>query len=592
MRRLFQKNFMRKTKIICTYGPSIASEEMIEKVVLAGANVIRFNFSHGDYDYHTKGMSTVKAVRERLDLPVAILLDTKGPEIRTRDQEEELFQLVEGECIQLSTVAEKSSGDVLAVDYANLANEVEVGTDILIDDGRCCVKVIAKEGSHGLKCKVIAGGDIKQRRGVNIPNVDIALPFLSEKDKNDLAFGAKMGVDLVAASFTRTAEDVRDMRRHLFQQDHFTCDIIAKIENRQGVNNIEDISSVADGIMVARGDLGVELPVEEVPHIQKKIIHGCRKFGKPVITATQMLESMITNFQPTRAEVSDVANAIYDTTSAIMLSGETAAGKYPVRCVEMMSTIAKRTESDIDYEKLVIENMPHTSEGTKAMANAALTTAYDMKASAIVSLTSSGYSARLISRIRPGMEIIAATDTQRTFYKMALYWGVKPMMIEIDKGSNLDDVFDGVTKLIEDKAFLPKGSLVVQTGGSPVGVSGSTNVLRTSSIGNVATRGRITCEGTVQGSVHIFKNKNTTPEDRILVMNYLVESDLSVLKRAKGLILQSDRGEDFARVAGETLNIPVIVRAERATSALYENEIIFLDGNEGVVYRNPGQKES
>ena len=357
---------MRKTKIICTYGPSIDSLEMVEKIILAGANVIRFNFSHGDYDYHAQGMKNVMAVREKLGLPVAVLLDTKGPEIRTRLQDEEYLTLDTDGTIELNTTIEKSEPGVLAVDYENLVQDISIGQEILLDDGKCRIRVDKKIGGHRLVCYVMQGGKVKARRSVNVPNAEIKLKFLSEKDKKDLEFGAKMGVDMVAASFTRDANDIKDMRRHLYKQNGFTCDIISKIENRQGVQNIEEICSVADGIMVARGDLGVELPVEEVPHIQKMIIKTCRKFGKPVITATQMLESMVSNTHPTRAEVSDVANAIYDSTSAIMLSGETAAGEYPIQCVNMMDKIAKRTEKDINYRKIITEIHPENLEGTKA----------------------------------------------------------------------------------------------------------------------------------------------------------------------------------------------------------------------------------
>ena len=583
---------MRKTKIICTYGPSIDSLEMIEKIVNAGVNLVRFNFSHGDYDYHARGMNNVKMVREKLGLPIGILLDTKGPEIRTGLQDQEWLELVQDSTIELSSVETKSVPGLLAVDYDRLVQDVSIGTEILLDDGKCRIKVEEKVGSSRLICRVMQGGSIKQRRSLNIPNTEINLPFLSEKDKKDLEFAAKMEVDHVAASFTRTAADIKQMRSYLFKQNKFTCDIIAKIENRQGVKNIQEICDVADGIMVARGDLGVELPVEEVPHVQKMIINICRKHGKPVITATQMLESMMNNTRPTRAEVSDIANAIYDTTSAIMLSGETAAGKYPVECVKMMSIIAERTEREIDYRKLLTENMPQNSDGTKAMANAAITTAYDLNAAAIVSLTSSGYSARLISRRRPAMDSIAPTDCLRTFYKMALYWGIMPILIPKADFKTVDEVFDSITEMLETRGILARGSQIVQLGGSPVGISGSTNALRISSIGNVATRGIPAVSGTAQGQVHMYKDKVSTPEGRVLVMKYLMEADLSVLKRAKALILQSDNGEEYARVAGETLNIPVITRAEGCITSLYDNEMVIVDATDGVVYRNSNKMEA
>ena len=579
---------MRKTKIICTYGPAIASREMVEKLVKAGANVFRFNFSHGDYDYHTTGMNYVKEVREALGKPVAILLDTKGPEIRTGLQDEEFLFLETGSDVNLFTHEGKSHPGHIHIDYTNFVSEVPLGTHIVLDDGKLKVEVINKIDGSNMTCRVLQGGKIRARRSVNLPGLNIELPFLSEKDKADLDFGAEIGVDLVAASFTRDAEDIKEMRRHLFQNNEFTCDIIAKIENHQGVENIEEICFVADGVMVARGDLGVELPAEEVPYTQKKIIRTCRHFGKPVITATQMLESMISNMQPTRAEVSDIANAIYDSTSAIMLSGETATGQYPAECVQMMNKIALRTEKDLNYDALLRETMPKSLEGTKAMANAALSTAYDLNAHAIVCLTSSGYSARLISRRRPKVDLIAPTNSWRTYYKMALYWGVRPMYVDVS-AKVLGEVFEEITKKIGDQKILPKGSLIILLGGSPVGISGSTNVLRISSIGNVATRGNALVKGNTSGLVHMYKNKKTTPEGRILVMRYLMETDLNVLKTAKGLILQGEKGEDYAKVAGETLNIPVITRAEGATSTLYDNEMVYINGEEGIVYRKPNE---
>lgn len=577
---------MRKTKIICTYGPAVASREMVEKLVRAGANVFRFNFSHGDYDYHTQGMNYVKEVRKSLKRPIAILLDTKGPEIRTGLQDAEFIELKTNSEVVLFTSEGKSVAGRIHIDFHNFANEVAPGKNILLDDGKLKVKVLEKLSGSELKCKVVQGGKIRARRSVNTPNVNIHMPFLSEKDKKDLEFGAKIGVDLVAASFTRDSEDIKEMRRHLFMQNEFTCDIVAKIENYQGVENIEEICFVADGIMVARGDLGVELPVEEVPYAQKKIIRTCRKHGKPVITATQMLESMISNTRPTRAEVSDIANAIYDSTSAIMLSGETATGEFPVECVEMMNTIARRTEKDLDYDGLLRETMPKSLEGTKAMANAALGTAYDLNAHAIVCLTSSGYSARLISRRRPKVDLIAPTNNWRTYYKMALYWGVRPLYVDIT-AKILAEVFEEITQKIGDYKILPKGALTILLGGSPVGISGSTNVLKISSIGNVATRGKALVGGHTNGLIHMYKHKKTTPEGRILVMRYLMETDLSVLKTAKALILQGEKGEDYARVAGETLNIPVISRAEGVTSTLYENEMVYINGDEGIAYRKP-----
>jgi len=577
--------FRRRTKIICTYGPSVASKEKIKEMVLAGMNVVRFNFSHGDYDYHKKGMDFVKEVREELDEPIAILQDTKGPEIRTGvDQIPKILNLETGKSIVLTTTEGTSSIEKLYVDFPYLAREVEIGTRILIDDGRLCVAVRDKDDTD-MTCEIIRGGEISGKRGINLPKVHLSLPFLSEKDKRDLAFGVEQGVDFIACSFTRNADDIREIRKEIYSHGGFSCDLIAKIENQEGVDSIEEICEVADGIMIARGDLGVELRVEEVPLVQKQLISICRKFGKPVITATQMLESMIVNERPTRAEVSDVANAIYDSTSAIMLSGETASGMFPVECVNLMSQIADQTEKNEFYNKTIVSPLSDENhESTNAMAGAAYTTAYSLNAQAIVVLTTSGFSARLVSRMRPKMNIIVPTEDKRVYFKMALYWGVQPLLFQRES-ETLGSVFMQVMKIVEDKKILKSGDQVVQLGGAPVGISGSTNVLRISSVGRVAVRGKRMFGSMVKGQAHIFKKKKTTPEGRIIVMKYLLEEDLSVLSKSIGLILQSDRGEEMAKVVGTTLGIPVITRAEGATTVIHEKESIEMDADSGIVFR-------
>lgn len=575
----------RRTKIISTYGPSVASREKMEAIILAGTDVVRFNFSHGSHEYHRQGMEYVKAIREERELPVGILLDTKGPKIRTgEEQEEEVIGLKNEERVELTTIKCKNTASRIYVDYPELPRYLAVGSTVLIDDGRCRLEVIGKNES-GLSCIIRRGGHIKAKRGINIPGVSLPMPFLSDKDKRDLDFAAEMEVDIIAASFVRTAEDIRQIRHYLFKNHEFTCDIVAKIENQQGVDNIKEIGQVSDAIMIARGDLGVELPVENVPRIQKQIIKLCRKLGKPVITATQMLESMIEHERPTRAEVSDVANAVYDSTSAIMLSGETASGNFPVACVEMMDTIARQAESDNlpDSASLEVSN-ERSNETTKAMAGAAITTAKALGADAIITLTSSGYSSRMVSRLRPRMAIISATQNLRTYYKMSLYWGVHPVLSHY-KSSNLGDLFSHTMKLIEERHLLPVGSFAVMLGGSPVGISGSTNVLRIGFVGNVALRGKPVVKVEAQGQVHLFKTRAAAPEGRVLVMRYLLEEDLGILPKCKALILQGAQGERMARIVGETLKIPVITRAEGCTSVLNENEQVRVDGSAGIVYR-------
>ena len=577
--------FRRRTKIICTYGPSIASKEKIKTLIHAGMNVVRFNFSHGDYEYHKQGMDYVKELRDELGIPVAILQDTKGPEIRTgAEQDEKKINLEAGKTVVLTTTECKNTAEKIYVDYPYLAREIELGTKILIDDGRLSVIVKNKDDIE-MQCEILSGGEISAKRGINIPNVHLNLPFLSEKDKSDLAFGVEQEVDFIACSFTRNADDIRSIRKEIFSRGGFSCDLIAKIENQEGVDNAEEICEVSDGIMIARGDLGVELKVEEVPLIQKQLISICRQFGKPVITATQMLESMITNARPTRAEVSDVANAIYDSTSAIMLSGETASGAHPEECVRLMGQIAYQTEKDEFYNK-AMQSAPEDEnhESTNAMARAAYTTAYSLDAQAIVVLTTSGFSARLVSRMRPKMNIIVPTELKRVYYKMALYWGVQPILFKRESQS-LGEVFLQVMNVVEEKKILKCGDQVVQLGGAPVGISGSTNVLRISSVGRVAVRGKVMREGLVEGQVHIYKKKSTTPEGKILVMKYLLEQDLSILSKSIGLILQSDRGEHMGKVVGNALGIPVISRAEGATTTIHENETIELDAKQGIVFR-------
>jgi len=576
----------RRTKIICTYGPAIASKEMVSQMVDLGMNIMRFNLSHGQHDFHLQGMNYVKEVRDQKQLPIAIMMDTSGPEIRTADsQDPEFLELKTGQIITISSDSGISTTQRLLIDFADFSNFLQTGNRIFIDDGQIAVEVIEKEG-RDLKCSIVRGGTIKPRRGVNTPGISMGMTFLTDKDKKDLAFAAEQGVDIVAASFTRGREDIKKMRNYLFAQDRFTCDIVAKIENYEGVKNISEICQVADGIMIARGDLGVELPVEEVPRIQKDIIRLCRTLGKPSIIATQMLVSMMENLRPTRAEVSDVANAVYDSTSAIMLSGETAAGKHPLECVAMMDTIARQSEKDFPDVRLVDTEttIDGAIEMTKSMAAAALVTAKSLGASAIITLTSSGYSTRMVSRLRPTMALLGVTENKRIFYRMAIYWGVTPCFME-ETCENLGELFSKTLEHIKEKNLLTIGDLVVMLGGAPIGVAGSTNVLRISSIGNVAVRGRGLVSKKAQGQVHIFKNRKTTPDGKVLVMRYLLEEDLEILSRAKGLILQSNRGDEMARSAGESLGIPVISEVEGAYSVLRQNEIISIEGDVGLVFR-------
>ncbi|MBF0197130.1 MAG: pyruvate kinase [Planctomycetes bacterium] len=577
-------NPLRKTKIICTYGPAVASREKIIQLINAGMNVVRFNFSHGDHDYHRQGINLIKEIRDELSIPLAILVDTKGPEIRTGvEQESEFISFSRDDQVTLTTEKCINTDERIYIDYPDFVRDLDDNSAIYLDDGHIMLKVLSKTKVDA-QCIVIRGGEIKAKRGVNVPGVLINLPFLTDKDKADLEFAAEMDVDIVALSFVRSVTDIRSCRQFLFQHNGFSCDIVAKIENPFAVENIQEIGFASDGIMIARGDLGVELPVEEVPKIQKDIIKTCMRLGKPVITATQMLESMTLHSRPTRAEISDVANAIYDSTSAIMLSGETANGNYPVECVEIMASVALNTEADIHNKVQKVEYDMNRGQ-TNALANAAIATAQSLEAKAIIPLTRSGHSARLVSRLRPNPIIIGATSSERTFHKMSLYWGVIPILLRRE-GQNLEDLFEMAHGHVEDCDILGKGDIVVMMGGSPIGASGATNLIRVDSIGHVVTRGKtLNSVDLDEGLVHLYKNKNSVPEGRVLVMKYLLDEDLPALKKAKGLIIQTEQGEDKARIIAQALQIPMISRAEGVCTVLNEREAIRIDGHHGIIYR-------
>ena len=431
------KDYIRKTKIICTLGPS--TDGVLRQLMESGMNVGRFNFSHGTHEEHAKRVQEFDALRKELNLPVARLLDTKGPEIRIGDFENGSIMLKEGQKFTLTTEEMLGNEEKVTVSYKELPQDVKEGNNILIDDGLINMRV-DKTTNTDIECTVLNGGKISNKKGVNVPNVDLSMPFMSEKDKSDLLFGIEHDFDFIAASFTRTADDINEMRQ--FLKDHGETDvkIIAKIESNQGVANIDSIIEAADGIMVARGDMGVEIPLEEVPSIQRMIIKKVYKSGKYVVTATQMLDSMIKNPRPTRAEATDVANAVYEGTSAVMLSGETAAGKYPVEAVQTMVKIAERAEKDIDYvSRLSKRKINQESTISDAVSHSACTMAADIKASAIISVSMSGRTVRMVSKYRPESPIIAGCIQSKVWRQMALSWGVTP--IYIDKASDSEELF-------------------------------------------------------------------------------------------------------------------------------------------------------
>lgn len=469
---------MRRTKIICTVGPATDDENVLRKMMQAGMNVARFNFSHGEYDMHTQRFNEVVRLRDELKIPIATLLDTKGPEIRLGDFENpdgveiksgDEFTLTTNECLGDETKS--------YVNYYGLPHDVEVGTKILINDGLVSM-VVKRVVGCDIICKVVDGGLLTNHKGVNVPGVELNMPYLSQKDMNDLSYGAKMGFDFVAASFCRSATDITIMRNYLEAIGWKGVKIIAKIENNQGVENIDEIIEVSDAIMIARGDMGVEVPFEQIPAIQKMIIQKVYKAGKIVVTATQMLESMIENPRPTRAEITDVANAIYDGTSAIMLSGESAVGKHPVEVVETMARIAETTEADINYKSRFEHHNQRTEnlDITSAISHATVTTAHDLNATAIVTVTKSGTTARMISKFRPFTPIIGATTDERIYRQLVLSWGVIPVMC--DEKDNTDELFDHAVEVSKKAGALKAGDLAVITAGIPLGISGKTNMLK------------------------------------------------------------------------------------------------------------------
>ncbi|MBD5548786.1 MAG: pyruvate kinase [Lachnospiraceae bacterium] len=466
---------MRKTKIICTIGPASESEDKLRELMLAGMNVARFNFSHGTHEEHKKKFDRVIKVSNELGMQVATMLDTKGPEIRLKDIEGGRAELVSGQKFILTTEEVLGNNEKVTITYKNLKDDINIGTTILIDDGLIEMVVDAIEETD-IICTVVNGGPISNHKGVNVPGAVLSMPYISEVDRSDIMFGCDMGFDFLAASFVRCKEDILEVRKILDDNDSH-MKIIAKIENMQGIHNLEDILTVSDGIMVARGDMGVEIPMEEVPVMQKRMIKLAEAQGKHVITATQMLESMIKNPRPTRAETTDIANAIYDGTTAIMLSGESAAGLYPVEAVKTMSKIAERTEEDIDYNgRMKRRENIDGFDVTTAISHATCTTAMDLKAAAIITVTISGFTAGMIARYKPKCPVIACSVSPKVCRQLALSWGVTPVWIA--RESTADDLFDEAVHAAEEAGYIKKGDKVVLTAGVPLGVSGKTNMIR------------------------------------------------------------------------------------------------------------------
>lgn len=582
---------MRKTKIICTLGPATDDENVLRDLIINGMNVARINMSHGDHAAQKIRIDKVKKIREELDLPIAILLDTKGPEIRTGEFSNGPVTLEAGQDFTLTSLDIDGDNTRCSVTFKSLPKELDEGCRILIDDGLIELRVKSINDTD-IICKVINGGTVSSHKGINIPNVKLSLPFISEQDKKDIQFGVEQDVDFIAASFTRSADDIMLLRKELKKHNCDNIRICAKIENHEGIDNIDEIIKVSDSIMVARGDLGVEIPLEEIPLLQKKIIQKVYEAGKQAITATQMLDSMIKNPRPTRAETTDVANAIYDGTSAIMLSGETAAGKYPVKAVKTMAKIALATEHDINYiEQFRKRDIVERPDVTSAISHATCTTAHDLGAKAILTVSKTGQTARMLSKYRPECPIICGTTEVKVRRQMNLSWGVTPIIVQ--EMDNTDELFEHVVNVAEKLGLVSSGDLTVITAGVPLGVSGTTNLLKVHLVGNVLVTGETITDETVCGRLCVCKNEedalNNYTDGDILVIPKTTNALHRIIKTAKGVITEQEGVNSHAAIMCLALNKPVLVGAKHATRILKTGTVVTLDGHRGTVYSNNTQ---
>ena len=577
---------MRRTKIVCTLGPSTDKEEVLRNLMKNGMNVARMNFSHGTHEEQKARLDMVKKLREELNLPVAALLDTKGPEIRIGDVEGGKLELKPGQEFTLTTEEMLGTEKKVTITYKELYKDVEPGDSILIDDGLIGMEVVRIDESD-IVCRVKNGGFISNHKGVNVPGVELNMPFVSPKDLADIVFAVEQDYDFIAASFTRTAEDIMEIRKILQEHGGEKIHIIAKLENKQGVKNCEDILRVADGIMIARGDMGVEIPLEEVPVIQKELIRKAMHMGKPVITATQMLDSMMKNPRPTRAETSDVANAIYQGTSAIMLSGETAAGAYPIEAVQTMAKIAERTEQDIDYSReFKPRKLAEAPDVTSAISHATCTTAADLKAAAIVAVSKSGRTVSRIAKYLPVCPIIGCTTDERVYRQLNLLWGVTPVVMK--EANTADELFDHAVELAEQKGLIARGELVVIAAGVPVGLSGTTNMMKVQIAGNALVTGKGANKLKASGNVCVCSNDEDLEKKfragDIVVVEQTTNEMVHKLKDAAGIITETGDRYSHAAVVGMTLEIPVITSARNATRILKSGTFVTMDAEQGIVY--------
>ncbi|OHQ31614.1 MULTISPECIES: pyruvate kinase [Staphylococcus] len=579
---------MRKTKIVCTIGPASESEEMLEKLMKAGMNVARLNFSHGSHEEHKARIDTIRKVADRLGKTIGILLDTKGPEIRTHDMKDGLIMLEKGKEVIVSMSQVEGTPEKFSVTYEDLINDVQVGSYILLDDGLVELQVKDIDKTKGeVKCDILNTGELKNKKGVNLPGVKVNLPGITDKDADDILFGIKEDVDYIAASFVRRPSDVLDIREILERENNHNITIFPKIENQEGIDNIEEILEVSDGLMVARGDMGVEIPPESVPIVQKDLIRKCNKLGKPVITATQMLDSMQRNPRATRAEASDVANAIYDGTDAVMLSGETAAGLYPEEAVKTMRNIAVSAEAAQDYKKLLSDRTKLVETSlVNAIGVSVAHTALNLNVKAIVAATESGSTAVTISKYRPHSDIIAVTPSEHTARQLALVWGAYPV---IKKGrKTTDDLLNNAVATAVETGRVTIGDLIIITAGVPTGEKGTTNMMKLHLVGDEIAKGQGVGRGSVVGKTVVANSASDLEgvdlSESVIVTNSVDETLVPYIEQAVGLITEENGITSPSAIIGLEKSIPTIIGVENATKELKDGILVTVDAAQGKIF--------
>ena len=578
---------MRKTKIVCTIGPASESEEMLEKLMNAGMNVARLNFSHGSHEEHKARIDTIRKVAKRLNKTIGLLLDTKGPEIRTHNMKDGLIVLEKGKEVIVSMDEVEGTPEKFSVTYENLINDVNIGSYILLDDGlvELQVKEINKDKGE-VKCDILNTGELKNKKGVNLPGVKVNLPGITDKDADDIRFGIKENVDFIAASFVRRPSDVLDIRQ-ILEEEKAEITIFPKIENQEGIDNIEEILEVSDGLMVARGDMGVEIPPESVPMVQKDLIRKCNKLGKPVITATQMLDSMQRNPRATRAEASDVANAIYDGTDAVMLSGETAAGQYPEEAVKTMRNIAVSAEAAQDYKKLLSDRTKLVETSlVNAIGVSVAHTALNLNVKAIVAATESGSTARTISKYRPHSDIIAVTPSEKTARQCAIVWGVNPVVKEGRKTT--DALLNNAVATAVETGRVSNGDLIIITAGVPTGEKGTTNMMKIHLVGDEIAKGQCVGRGSVVGHAIVADSASDLEgkdlSDKVIITNSVDETLVPYVEKAIGLITEENGITSPSAIIGLEKGIPTVVGVEQATKEIKNDMLVTLDASQGKVF--------